>query len=99
MSSLPFTPGATATLNLTNVTANVILPSGNGSRFLLQNAGTQVLFFATGGSTITATSSGTPLVAGGVKVFTLDPGATYIAGIMGGGGTVGVLYVTRGEGS
>lgn len=95
----PFTPGATATLAVGVASANVALPPGAGTRFLLQNAGTQQFFFVAGNSSVAATSAGTPLVAGASKVFTLDPAATNIAAIMGGGGTSSVLYVTRGEGN
>ena len=99
MDPSPFTPGATAALAATNTTSNVALPSGGGSRFLLQYNGTAMLFFNTGSSSVAATTSNTPLVPGAVKVFTLDPGATYIAAIIGTGGTAGNLYITRGEGN
>jgi hypothetical protein len=93
----PFSPGASATLAITTSSANVQLPSGSGTRFLLQNSGTAPIFFATGGSTVTATASSTPLLGGEAKVFTLDPSATYIAGIVGTG--TATLYITRGEGN
>lgn len=95
----PFTPGSTALLTVTTTTANIVLPAGAGTRFLLQNEGTAVIYFTTGSSSVTATTANTPIVGGAFKVYTLDPGAGYIAGICKNTGETGYLHVTRGEGN
>jgi hypothetical protein len=92
----PFSPGATANLSVTTSTGNVALPSGAGSRFLLQNSGANPFFFKVGNSSVTAAVTDTPLLAGESRVFTLDPSATTIAAIT--GTATATLYVTRGEG-
>lgn len=94
----PFTPGASATLTVTTTTANVALPGGAGTRYMLQNEGTATIYFATGTSAVTATTAGTPLLGGVNKVFTLDPGATNIAGICKNTSETGFLHITQGEG-
>jgi hypothetical protein len=92
----PFTPGASISLAASATTANTALPTGTGTKFLLQNDGTVTVFFAVDSSSVVATAASTPLLAGMAKVFTLDPNATNIAAITGTGTTT--LRVTRGEG-
>jgi hypothetical protein len=93
----PFSPGVTVSLAATSSTSNTALPTGAGTKFLIQNAGTVSVFWAVGGSTVTATTSSTPILAGASKVFTLDPTAGYIAGIT--VSTGATIYITRGEGN
>lgn len=93
----PFSPGASASLSVSTSTSNVALPSGSGTRFLLQNEGTVALYFVTGDSSVAATTSGTPLLGGGARIFTLDPSATTIAAITSTG--TATLHITRGEGN
>ena len=95
----PFTPAASATLTVTTTTANVALPGGAGTRYMLQNEGTATIYFVTGSSAVVATvAGGTPLLGGINKVFTLDPNATNIAGICKNTGETGFLHITQGEG-
>lgn len=96
----PFTPGASVTLAVSTSTARVALPTGAGTRFLLQTeSGNAVIYFLAGSVTVVATTAGTPMLADKMKVFTLDPGATYIAAICANNGETGNLHITRGEGA
>lgn len=93
----PFSPGASASLSVSTSTSNITLPSGGGTQFLLQNEGTDAVYFATGDSSVTASTGGTPLLGGESRIFTLDPSATTIAAITGSGSAT--LHITRGEGN
>lgn len=99
---LPFCPGANTTISATTSSAAAVV-SGHTMgpvQVRLYNAASVVVFVKAGDSTVTATTSDYPLVAGAVEVITLKPNATgapiYLAGITSSGS--GTVYVSSGVG-
>jgi hypothetical protein len=97
--SEPFCPGSTVTLAVTGTSARATL-SKTGyppNTVEVQSAtGGSIAFLAFGDSTVTATTSGYPILPGVDKVISVPPDVTHIAAI----GTTGTtLYFTSGTGA
>ncbi len=92
----PFTPGATVSRTVTSSTANVALGTGGDQVMISSAAGGNIAFVKFGDSTVTAATTDTPILPGTVQVYTIPPGATYIAAI---GSATTTLYITRGDGA
>lgn len=106
----PFSPIATGTLAVTDVSARIALPgsfeSGQRRVARVMNMGTSLAFVQFGNSSVTATAGGDttaspngsmPLLAGVVELFTIPTGHTHMAGVCQATGTA-VVRVTMGEG-
>ena len=95
-----FTP-LLSTVNIVAATstANIALgnTAGDAVDVRLYNAGSAAVFVNFGGSSVVAAlASSVPIPAGGVEVFSLGPGVTYIAAIV--LSSTHTLYITPGMG-
>lgn len=95
----PFTPGGTATLAVTAASSSVALPAGyTFGQVMITNApDSSTAFIAFGDSSVTATTTDTPILPSAAYTFTISPDVTHMAGICAGAGTA-TVYVTRGQG-
>ena len=94
----PISVFGSTTLAVTGTAGSVTLPTGNGNQLLLQNTGTNLAWWVVGATTATAantTGASTPIVAGAVILYTIDPGATVLSAISSATGTTTTLYATR----
>ena len=91
-----FTPGATAKVAATTTTGRVALSITGAQTVAVVNDGTTVAFIKFGDSTVTATTSDTPILGGSSRGFTPPPTATHMAAIMASG--TANIYVTVGAG-
>lgn len=98
MSSLPaFTPGgATASLAVTAASANVALNRNGANQVLVLNLGDAEVFVDFGDSAKTATTTDTPVPAGGWIMLSVPPDATHAAAITASG--TATLRFTPGDG-
>lgn len=98
MSSLPaFTPiGATATLAASGVSSNVALNRAGANQVLVLNLGDAEAFIDFGDSAQTATTTDTPVPAGGWIMLSVPPAATHAAAITATG--TATLRFTPGDG-
>jgi hypothetical protein len=98
MSSLPaFTPiGATASLAVTAVSGNVALNRLGANQVLVLNLGDAEAFIDFGDDTKTATTTDTPVPAGGWIMLSIPPAATHAAAITASG--TATLRFTPGDG-
>lgn len=97
---MPFQPSTTLTVSVSSSASTATLvpaPSNPSWQEMLTNGGTQLAFCKFGGSTVTATTSDTPIPAGVVEVFTLDQDQKYISCITSTSTTT--VYATGGKGS
>lgn len=90
-----FTPAATATLTAGTTSTNAAV-GVNLNRIRIVNASGLTIFWKTGNSTVTATTSDTPMLTGWAEVFSKSPTDTHFAVIVASGS--GAVYVTAGEG-
>lgn len=89
----PFAPTTSASLSVSNVSANVALPSGTTTN--LCNTGATTAYYKFGASGVTAATTDNPIQGG--LCIALAPGSnTYIAGITASGSTT--FTVTGGAG-
>lgn len=94
--------GATVTLSVTTSSGSSALglkTTPPGSQVVVQSDpnSADTAFIAFGGSSITATTSGYPILPGTVQTFSVGQGETYIAAITASG--TATLYATPGHGS
>lgn len=92
---VPFTPGATATLSASGVSASVSV-AANSSALEIQNAGSVAVFVRVGTATQTAVATDYPVLPGQSKIISKPVGADTLAGIT--AGVAVTVYVTSGEG-
>src|SRR6185369_15755175 len=99
MSALnPMSPAGTVSLEVTNSSGNVALSTaGPNAQVMITSApGGAVAFVKFGSnSSVTATTSDTPILPGSIQVFSIGA-ATYVAGIT--GASTATLYFTSGIG-
>jgi hypothetical protein len=75
----PFTPTTQATLNVTNLTSNIILPSGTST--VLCNSGSVPIFYKFGTNTVTAAVTDIKLPSG-ICIADAPGAGTYVAAIV-----------------
>jgi len=92
-----FIPGSTVSVSATTTTARATLGTSPVTRrdVLMHNAGTTLVFFKFGDSTVTATTSDTPLPAGAYAIFHAND-HTHVACITSTGSAT--VYATVGFG-
>ena len=93
----PISVGGTIPLSVTATAASVTIPNGPGSQLLVQNAGTNTAWWATGVSTATAaitTGNSCPILAGAIMLYTIDPSATQFSSLAATAATT-TLYITK----
>ena len=86
------------TLAVTGTAGSVTLPTGNGNQLLVQNNGANIAWWTTGATSATAantTGSSTPILAGAVMLYSLDPAATQFSAISSATGTTTTLYISK----
>ena len=93
--TMPFAPGATATINATTTSASASV-NANVTTLEVQNAGSAAAFIRVGTGAQTAVATDYPILAGQSKLITKAIGADTVAAITGTGTTT--IYVTSGEG-
>jgi hypothetical protein len=92
----PFRPAGTAAAAATTTVTNVTLNSGGGA-LLIYNAAPSTAFFRLGGaSRLSATTSDTPVPAGGRMLVDAGPFVSNAAVVLGSGS--GMVYFTLGDG-
>jgi hypothetical protein len=87
-------PSGTATLSASTSSSNTAFAS-NGPTALICNSGSVTAFINFGNASVTAATSGAPILAGGCQAFNVG-GSGYIAAITGTGSAT--LYATTGTG-
>lgn len=94
--NVPFSPGETLTLAVTDVSSNASFAAAGAQASVVevQNLGTLTCFIS---FAATATTAGYPIGAGQSKVVSKAPGVAQIAAICATGQTT-TLYVTAGQG-
>jgi len=100
---IPFSPGQSSSLSVTDVSSRVAIGVG-GDRVVITSKGTNTAFIALGTSTVTAAvPTGTaavdcyPILANSQQTITLPLGVTHIAAICNTAETA-TLYFTKGTG-
>ena len=93
--------GATVSIAATTTTGRIALgikSTPPGSQVVVQapSSNADTVFIAFGGSSITATTAGFPMLPGAIQVFSVGQGETYIAAIC--GSSTGTVYATPGHG-
>lgn len=93
----PFNPGPTVSLAVTAATANVALPDVAKEQIMLSTLpGDSPCFVKFGLSGVTTAVTDTPILPGGVYIFSINPRVTHIAAITATG--TATLYATTGSG-
>lgn len=92
-----FTPGATVNIAATTTTGRVALPTTGAAQVAVVNDGATTAFVKFGNSTVEATTSDTPILAGSVRGFTVPSNATHVAAIM--SSSTATVYFTMGDGA
>ena len=95
-----FSPIATTAVSVSASTASgaLTMPTTPANPTVrVYNSTAVVVFIKFGTSTVTAATTDTPIPAGGVEAFSINPNVTHIAGITASG--TGTLYATTGFGS
>jgi hypothetical protein len=95
MQSSFFAPGATAPVSVSGTSARVAIPSGGTQLSVLHNLASFV-FMKFGDSSVTASTTDTPVEPGISRGFTKPGGVTHVAFIT--SSATGTVYVTAGEG-
>lgn len=94
----PFTPGDSTSLDATDTTGSVALPTSGGMQVLIfAPAANDVAFIAFGGSTVVATTADIAVPPGFNRIFTIPPGVTHVAAICDSTETAS-LFFTCGDG-
>lgn len=100
----PLSPGATVSISVTSAASAAtalgltFTPASNsGAQVMVTNTGSNTAFITFGGSTVAATTSGIPIPAGVVEVFTVNQYMTYVSAITASSTTT--VYFTVGIGN
>lgn len=98
MTCRAFIPGATVNIVVAATSGRIALPVSSGlMQTRVANDGAATVWVAFGDSAVSAfTSTGTPVPAGTVEVFTVPSGSTHVAAIA--AGATGTVYFTAGMG-
>ena len=95
-----FAPAKDFSLSATSSSSRVNIEALGRVQVRMWNSGAVPVFFKAGTSTVTATTSSTPLPPGSVECFTFyrnsDDSQIYIAGITASGSAT--VYITTGDG-
>ncbi len=92
--------GGTTTLSVTSVTGNVVLPAALTGFPVVQvrNTGLNTVYIASGTNTVTATTSGIPVLPGdSLPLWVSNVANTYVAGITATGSSSLVIYQWNGS--
>ena len=98
----PISVGSSIPVSVTGTAASVTIPSGPGSQLMVQNAGANTAWWLTGVSSATATNitgTSTPILAGAIMLYTIDPTATQFSALSAATGTTTTLYITKAAGT
>lgn len=70
-----------ASISASTTSARTAYPAGNAGGVLVYNAGTVPVFLASGGSTVTATTAGSFVPPGDMRLFEKSANDTHLAAI------------------